>query len=403
MRLRYKLMATTLLFTFVLTVSLSLVFLSEILRERVSQTAASNDVLLHQVLATTRSALTNGLQQHPPDAPGEVALAAAVAQAVQSDKPLAATLEEAVRYSPSLQDAFVTDGTGRVLISTDPALADSPKPSRRDFTAASRSSPLQMRALLFGEPETLDVTLPLNRNGKPFLAAHLGIRSTFLRNAYAPWLRDAALVCIAALIGSLLVAALLSAAALRPIEQISRRLDVISHREGAPQQPQAGDPDDAVERVTSTLTLLDERIRTSEQTQTEMATNLNGVLQTLRDGIMLFTADLRIAMVSDAAANFLPGNVAPAIGTSLAEVFPRSSAIGTLLADLVAEHRSVRAFPIALDSGRMVEVSLDHFPGDNLGAMLTLHDVAAQEELEREIEVFAAPCRHRSSYRRRRA
>lgn len=385
MRLRYKLIAATLLFTFTLTVVLSLVFLSEILRERIAQTESSNSVLVHQMLSATRTALQNGLRDHPPTETGEQALQAAIEYALQNDDALAETLNGAVRYSPSIQDAYLADANGRVLVSSDPALLNAPQPHRRDFSVVTTASLLERRALLFGDPETLDVSLPMERNGQPFLTAHLGVRSTLLRNAYAPWLRDAAMICVFALAGALLVAAALSAAAMRPLEDISRELDVLSGTSGV--QTEETQNSDAVQRVSSSISRLDERIRTSEQTRTEMATNLNSMLQTLKDGVMLIDADLRVIMASEAMHHFLPPDKDAELGAPLTDIFPRNTAIGALLADLVVERRSVRSQPVVLADGRTVELSFDYFPGNAPGALLTLHDVAAQEELEREIEV----------------
>lgn len=385
MRLRYKLIAATLLFTFTLTVVLSLVFLSEILRERIAQTESSNSVLVHQMLSATRTALQNGLRDHPPTETGEQALQAAIEYALQNDDALQETLNGFVRYSPSIQDAYLADANGRVLVSSDPALLNAQQPHRRDFSVVNTASLLEKRALLFGDPETLDMSLPLERNGQPFLTAHLGVRSTLLRNAYAPWLRDSAMICVFALAGALLVAAALSAAAMRPLEDISRELDVLSGTSGV--ETEEAQNSDAVQRVTSSISRLDERIRTSEQTRTEMATNLNSMLQTLKDGVMLIDADLRVIMASEAMHHFLPPGKDAELGAPLTDIFPRNTAIGALLADLLAERRSVRSQPVVLSDGRTVELSFDYFPGNAPGALLTLHDVAAQEELEREIEV----------------
>ena len=387
MRLRTRLMAATLLFTFVLTVALSLVFLSELLRQRISQTESTNGVLLHELLAATRVALQRGLDENPPETPGAAAFDVAVQAALENEDELNETLNGFVRYSPDMQDAYVCDAHGRVLVSTNPALVGSTEPKRRSFAAVRSSSLRSQRRLVFGAPETMDISLPLDRNGAPFLVAHLGIRSTFLRNTYAPWLRDATVVCIFALAGSLLVAGAISAAALRPIEQIGRELEVLSGRGRASPAPSRRGSSDAVERVSSTISRLNEQMRTSEQTRTEMETNLDSMLQTLKDGVMLFTADMRLATASTAVANFLPGGVRPVAGTSLASVFPESSIIGSLLSTLIAERRSVQDLPLTLEDGRTIEISLACGPGSGMGALVTLHDVAAQEALERELQV----------------
>jgi len=193
------------------------------------------------------------------------------------------------------------------------------------------------------------------------------------------------MVCVFALAGSLLVAAAITAAAMRPLEDISRELDVLSGT--PPEESKKDTQSDAVQRVSSSISRLDERIRSSEQTRTEMATNLNSMLQTLKDGVMLIGADLRVVMASEAVHNFLLEGRNADIGTPITEVFPSHTAIGALVADLVTERRSVRDLPVLLSDGRTIELSFNYFPGNAPGALLTLHDVAAQEELEREIEV----------------
>ena len=63
---------------------------------------------------------------------------------------------------------------------------------------------------------------------------------------------------------------------------------------------------DAVVRVTKTIDRLGEQMRTQEAGYTALQANLNQMLDTLRDGVLLFTADRRAVMVSDAVAYFLP-------------------------------------------------------------------------------------------------
>ena len=90
------------------------------------------------------------------------------------------------------------------------------------------------------------------RNGLPFLTAHISIRSTFLRNAYVPWLKDAAMVCLLALGGAVLLAIGISAVASRPIEQIGRKLEMISTRSTDEVRPVEVQKHDVITRVSST-------------------------------------------------------------------------------------------------------------------------------------------------------
>ena len=70
----------------------------------------------------------------------------------------------------------------------------------------------------------------------------------------------------------------------------------------------AGGATDAVVRVTKTIDRLGEQMRTQEAGYTALQANLNQMLDTLRDGVLLFTADRRAVMVSDAVAYFLRGD-----------------------------------------------------------------------------------------------
>ncbi len=395
MRLRTKLVLATTLFTLVLTLALSLIFFAELVRERIAQTEAANDVLVHQVLLSAREAVEHGIAAHPPKDNSEAAFEAAVASLLQNDPAVLQTIDGIVRYSPAVEDAYISGANGRVLVSSDPLMVQKETPRRIRFDALSAGSFSTKRELVFGAPKVLDVALSLQRNRQPFLFAHVGLRSTFLRNAYIPLLRDAALFAFLALIGCLFAAALLSAAALRPIEQISRDLDRLSSRSGEPdtRAPVSGlssldvRTGDAVQRVSSTITRIDEQIRSSEQTRTELASNLNQMLQTLKDGVMLFSADGKIAMASDSVDNFLPADRHAIRGATLNDVFPAHTAIASVLAPALAQRRAIHDLPVQLEDGRAVELTLDPLGADGLGALLTLHDAAAEEEIAREIEL----------------
>ena len=62
---------------------LSVLFVSELMRQRIEQTVAANDVLARQVLLMTRQAVETGLRANPPVDRSDEALHAAVADALQ--------------------------------------------------------------------------------------------------------------------------------------------------------------------------------------------------------------------------------------------------------------------------------------------------------------------------------
>lgn len=396
MRLKTRLVLATSVFTVLLTAALGSVFFAELLHGRIAQLDASNDVLAHELLLSMRAALQNGAARQPAIA-DEAGFEQFVADTLQGDEALRQTMDAIVSYSPTVQDVSVSGANGRVLVATDPALLAMRPPERHSFTQLATSTPRQQWAIVFGRPQVLDVVLPLQRNGKPFLFVHIAIRSTLLRASLMPWLRAAGAVLAVALVCSLGVAVLLSSLALRPIERISRQLEALSSRLIALQKDRATtpappsvlgtrsspvlNPIDAEARVSSTIAEIDRRMRASEQ----QATSLSQMLRTLKDGMLLLESDGTIAMQSDSVRHFLP---TPAVaGSPVFALFTGTDAEEPLRAAF-RERRAVRSLAVSLGDDRDVEISLDFAAtSDAAGAMLTLHDAAARAEIEREIEV----------------
>ncbi|ADW68603.1 sensor histidine kinase [Granulicella tundricola] len=416
MRLKTKLVLAATGSAFVIVIVLSALFLGELLRQRIAQTASANDVMARQVLLMTRQAVEVGLVVHPPENLSNEALQNAVAEALQSHDPLNDTMSSFVRYSPAVQEVSVTDANGLTLVSTDPTMVNQHIASRIAFERVRDGNlPYQWREV-FGKPRVLDVSLPLQRNNKPFLIVHIGIRSSFLKDNYAPWLWDALIFALVAGGGSMVAAALLASVAVRPIEEISRRLErltlsndsIAAGMELGGGRPVVGAlpgsvPDaktDAVVRVTNTIDRLGQQLRTTEAGYTDLRANFNHVLDTLREGVILFTAEGRAAMVSDAVAQFLrtpdpAGQIViphgAMMGKRLEEIFLPTTALGQAVRSAFEQDGKVTGQRVRLEDGREVEISLDRIDAgrgkEHMGTLLTLRDAGSAKQLEQELDV----------------
>jgi signal transduction histidine kinase len=401
MRLKTKLVVSATGLTFAIVLTLSALFLSELMRQRIEQTVAANDVLVRQVFLTTRQALEDGLRANPPVDGSDEALHEAVVDALRSRPALSALMNSIVRYSPTVQDASVTDARGTTLVSTDPDALDQPAPFRFSLESLNNGSIAHQMNVVFGKPRVLDVSQSLERNGAPFLVVHLGVQSTFLKNSYEPWFRAALIFALVSAVGAMVAAGLLATVALRPLEAISARLESLTRAgrnpgsESSAGIPAAGSGSDTVIRVTKTLDRLGEQMRTQEAGYTALQANLNQMLDTLRDGVLLFTADRRAVMASDAVDYFLPsmGELRhdEMVGKRLEEIFRRDSALGAAVLEAFAEGGQVSAQGVALEDGRQVQISLDRIDdgldGGNMGTLLTLRDIESAAQLGQELEV----------------
>jgi signal transduction histidine kinase len=402
MRLKTKLELTTSVLTFALVVLLSILFVSELMRQSIDQTVTSNDMLAHQIYLMTRQAVEKGLRANPPVDRSDAALHAAVTDALRKDQPLNDVMNTIIRYSDTVEDVSVTDARGMTLVSTAPDMVDQPTPFRFGLaTLQGGGLPRQLR-VVFGKARVLDVSQALDRNGKPFLVAHIGVRSTFLKNSYGPWLQAALWFALASALGAMLAAGMLANVALRPLETISSRLESLTRagseewKEPSTSLLEGGVGADTVVRVTKTIDRLGEQMRTQEAGYTALQANLNQMLDTLRDGVLLFNADRRAAMVSDAVAYFLPSPGAVSheemVGKRLEEIFAPETALGTAVLEAFADGGQVSAQGVTLEDGRLVQISLDRVDdglggGGNMGTLLTLRDMESAAQLGQELEV----------------
>ncbi len=396
MRLKTKLVLAATGSTFVIVIVLAALFLGQLLRQRIDQTAANNEIMTQQILHMTRRAVEDGIAVNPPSDSSEASLRIAVSEALRNYDALDDTMDSFVRYNPAVQDVSVTDARGVTLLSTDPLMIDRIATSRVSFEHVRKAPIFLQIEEVFRRVRVLDVESPLQRNGKPFLVVHVGVRSTFLKNSYTPNLIDALLFALIAGGSSIVAAGVLASLALRPIEDISRRLQTLteSGEEAAAESAAAvrrGDRADAVLRVTHTIDRLDQQIRSTEAGYTGLRQSLNQVLDTLREGVVLFTAERRAAMVSDAVSNFTGASQEAMVGGSLDEIFSKESALGTAVLAAFEQEAVVAAQRVRLEDGRDVEISLDRIDDrrgkGRLGTLLTLRDAGSARMLEQELDV----------------
>ena len=416
MRLKTKLVLAATGVTLVVVLVLSGLFLAELLQQRIAQAVSSNDVLANEVRSATREALESGLVDHPPANGSEEAVIAAVSTELREDDALQSLMRSIVRYSLTVQDVSVTDAHGFTLASTDPDAVGQPAVFRTDLKQVDQGSLSYQWHRVFGAPRVLDIAAPLDRNGLPFLVVHVGVRSTFLKASFAPGLTDALVFAGLAALALVVGAALLTNVSLRPLEAINSQLELLT----AGAEDEVASPyelvrgrTDAVVQVAKTLGRLERKMRSKEAGYTALQTNMEQMLDTLRDGVLLFAPDsserienegeaseLRAVMVSDAVEHFLgrapdavPGELsAKMVGRRVEEIFAPETLLGAAVLVAFQRGENISAEVVLLEDGRQVELSIDRIAdvqgtGHSIGTLLTLRDKESALQLEQEFEV----------------
>ena len=396
MRLKTKLVLSATALTFAIVLVMSTIFVSELLRQRIEQTTAATEVLANQIVLVTLRALETGLRADPPKDRSDEALRAAVISALRNNDALVHVMSSIVRYSLTVQDVSVTDTNGVTLISTDPDAVGQRAPVRPGLVRVKEGNFWAQTKELFGKARVLDLSESIQRNQQPFLVVHLGVRSSFLRASYEPWLRTALIFTAMAGFTSMAAAAMLANLALSPIEQISKQLEHLGVNNGEEDAETEEAEDkvkpDAVVRVTRSIDRLGEQMRSREAGYTALRTNLDNMLDTLRDGVLLFTEDGRAAMASEAAAYFLNKPEEELVGSAVGQVFEEKTALGAAVLRAFDTGRAVSGESVTLEDGREVQFSLDRIhdasgSGQVMGTLVTLRDVESAAQLEQELEV----------------
>lgn len=381
-----------------IVVSLSALYLSQLLSERIQQSYQHNDIAAHQVLLAVQATLERELAgvQLAPNDPN--ALDDATATVLHNNASLRLTLDSFIRYAPTVYDINVVNSrTEKVLLSTDPLYQGQILPPEPSFISLQKMTAWRKFRIVFGPPAVYAVDATLNRNGTPFLTVRVGVRTTFLRNQLAPWLRAELIIITLSMLITILLAALLSNMALHPLQLISDRLDQFMLA-GPQAVPAEGElllaPTDEISKVSNKIERIGKRMRSVEEVFTALKENLDQVLENLQDGVMLFTQDARVVMVSDSVEHFLGLTRQEMLGMELHDIFDRQSNLGQVVRSAFNARLTLMQREVVTETGRRIQVSLDFIrsdsestPSGTLGALLTLHDSESMRQIENELEV----------------
>ena len=390
MRLKTKLVLAIATLVFLISGTLSLVYVTQLLHLAVRQSFENNRMVANQIRFALQNALETGLKDQKVDPFNPAQLRSLAAKAVRDNAALQAVVDSVNRYSLTVYDINIGDRQSSTLLSTDPENEDKPIPIRPNLSQLLDANPIQLMTIVFGPPRVFDVVVPLDRNGELFATVHVGVRTTLLLAVYKPWLEEALTLMGIALIAALVTAFVLGDRALRPMEEISMQLDywtaasMEAEEEHAPKQELSA-------LVSNKIEIIGQRMRNVEEVFSALKENLDQILGNLQDGILLFTGDGRAVLVSEAARRFLTVDRDSILGLHAREIFDRSTVLGQALREAFDGGVTLVQEEILTETGRRIQASLDFIHDDNtrqgLGALVTLHDLESAEEIESELEL----------------
>jgi signal transduction histidine kinase len=389
LKLKIKLVIAISAMVVALVATLSYIYMSQMLRQRVAEAYQSGNFIAHQIYHGAREALELDLSNAHIDLDDPRAVEAAIEDSLQTDPGLNSLLQSIVGYSPTIYDATIADASGRALLHTDSDAQGKPVPPRPDFATVVNGGFRQQMNIVYGKPQVYEVRLPLTRAGKPFGQIHVGLSTVFLKSELQPQITHALEFAAISIVVSLLLAAALSNFALRPLQAIGERLDRITAGEIEAVPANRPPRYDEYGLVTTKIDRLGQQMRDVKEVFSALKENLDQIMGNLQDGLMLFTQDARVVLVSASAEQFVGRARSEMLGCHVSDVFARSTRLGRTVLDCFDLHRPITQHDIEADNGRRVQVSIDFIEedGQKIGALLTMRDAESVRKISDEIQL----------------
>ncbi len=365
----------------------SYIYITQILRQGINTTHDDAAFAAAQIAYLATNAAPD-LSSTRVDTTNPEAVRRGIAYYLGTDRDLNTVLDSVVGSFPTIYDAAVLDSEGKAILDTDPNLIGKKIGDRPDFSQLQQAGFRRKLRMVYNPPTIYDVHLPLMLNGQPFGSIHVGVSTVFLRNELTPRLQRQLSLSAIAVLCSLVLAALLSNLALGPLEHINRSLDRMAESTGTELTGPAAGADE-YGKVSLKIAHLGKQMRDAREIFSALKSNVDQIMTSLQDGLMLFTRDSRVVLVSAAIEGFLGRSRGELLGRTVKEIFSAESALGGLMLDAFRLHHNVEAREIEASNGRRVHVSLDFIQekGTQIGALLTMRDAESARRIEDEIEL----------------
>src|SRR5579872_2257187 len=387
MRRKTQIVLAITLMVAALVCSFSYIYISYILRQKIAYTHDTAASLESQIAYIAAQAAIPDLADTRVDTNNPSKVRRAITDYLATNLDLNTILESVVGW-PMIYDAAIVDTDGKAILHTNAKLIEKTVPVRPDFQIVQDAKFRRQLRLIYHPPTLYDVSMPLKLNGQDFGSIRLGVSTTFLKSEITPRLQHAVIFSGISILLSLLLAAGLSHLALGPLERISRSLDSVT----------AGDADSVSESESShdeyglvslKIAHLGRQMRDAKEIFSALKDNVDQIMGNLQDGLLLFTRDSRIVLVSASVERFLGRPRQELLGRSAKEVFSRNSPLGILILEAFRLQSPLVPQETESPNGKRIEISLDFIQerGTPIGALMTLRDAESVRRIEDEIEL----------------
>ena len=375
--------------TFMVTVmvsAFSYLYISQVLRQNLRTAGEIAHLLAQQIVYSASNAVPD-LGSTRVDTDNSRSVGLAIESYLKEDINLNDMLDSFVGNVPVVYDAVVLDLDGRALLHSNHDLDGKMVKPRPDFESLRKARFRDQLRMIYSPSSVYDVSLPLQLNGTPFGTVRVGISTVLMKNELTPRLQHALVFSIASIFLSFFLSASISRLALGPLAEINRNLDDATG--WSPYLSADQDNHDEYGLVTLKIANLGRQVRDAKEIFSALKDNVDQLMANLQDGLMLFTRDLRVVLVSASVERFLGRPRGEMLGRAAREVFSNGAPLGALLLEAFERRRPLMQREVESSNGRRVQVSLDFIQEKTtqIGALLIMRDTESVRRLEDEIEM----------------
>jgi signal transduction histidine kinase/HAMP domain-containing protein len=387
--LKIKLTALITLLVLLMVLAISTLYLSHLTRQALNEVEDRGEYAAHEIYHQASTLLSQARMPAGSNPFDLQALRSFVQVRFAADAGLSSLLESAVGYSPSIYYAAITDTRRQVLVHNDTGEIGQVLAPAPPFDVLLHAGLWRQLRVIYGPSKVYEVVLPLGIGDEPFGDVRVGVSTLFVENQITPDLRAALKLSIAIIIFTTGLAGLLSYRLLRPLETISKSVDLLAR--GQYSEPVRLRRSDEWGVLSSKLNLLGEQMRGEKAAFVQLKENLDQLFSKLSDGLLLFERQDRLVLATPAAARLLGCRAEEILHRQALEVFSAHNPLHDLLREAFASHQSTpwRTLDLGGEPPARLAVNVQFIreQGEAMGSLVTLRDAATRAQLEDQIDV----------------